>query len=51
MALRFVFFLLSLATAFVLIYEKLFLDDIDPHRKIKIYILKSFFIIIIIHLF
>ena len=32
------FFLLSLAMAFVL-------DDLDPHRKTEIYILKSFFFV------
>ena len=37
------FFLLSLATAFILTYEKKFLDDLDPHEN-KIYILKSFFV-------
>ena len=34
-----VFILLSLATAFVLIYEKLFFNDLDPHQKTEIYIL------------
>ena len=40
----FSFFLLSLATAFVLTYEKKFLDNTDPHRKTEIYILQSFFV-------
>ena len=44
MALRTILFLLSLATAFVLTYEKKFLDDLDPHRKTEIYIFKSFYV-------
>ena len=36
------FFLLSLRMAFVLTYEQIVFDDLDPHRKTEIYLLKSF---------